>query len=175
MNKRVTIEKYLQSVGLLASKEINTFASFIVGYPGETESSIEDTKRFIQNSGVSYYNVKIFYYEKSAPIHELRKEFQLRGHGMKWTHKTMTSSQAFEKTEELIREIQGVPYIPQHSSDGVWESAYFRERGFAQAEIQMLYKNFNCMLQNELSSSPNRLTNQKSMFEELVSLRQQRN
>jgi radical SAM superfamily enzyme YgiQ (UPF0313 family) len=175
MNKQVSIEKYRRGVGLLASQEIDTFASFIVGYPGETEASVEDTKRFIQNSGVSYYNVKIFYYEKSAPIHGLRKEFQLRGHGMNWTHKTMTSSQAFEKTEELIREIQGVPYIPQHSSDGVWESAYFHERGFAQAEIKMLYKNFNRMLQNDLSSSPNRLTNQKSMFDELVSLRQQRN
>jgi p-methyltransferase len=175
MNKRVTTEKYRRGVGLLASQEIDTFASFIVGYPGETEASVEDTKRFIQTSGVSYYNVKIFYYEKSAPIHELRNEFQLRGHGMNWTHKTMTSSQAFEKTEELIRDIQGVPYIPQHSSDGVWESAYFRERGFGQAEIQMLYKNFNCMLQNELSSSPNRLTEQEGMFKELVSLRQQRN
>jgi len=170
MNKRVTAEKYRRGVDLLASQEIDTFASFIVGYPGETEDTVEDTKRFIENSGISYYNVKIFYYEKSAPIHELRKEFELRGHGMNWTHKTMTSTQAFLKTEELIQDIQGVPYIPQHSSDGVWENAYFQEQGFKRAEIRMLYTQFNDMLQDELSSSPKRLVNQKKRFDELVKI-----
>lgn len=167
MNKRASNYDYNKGVALLASMGITTYGSFIIGFPGETEASIKDTKDFIEKSGIDFYNAKIFYYDHAAPISLSSSEFELTGQGMNWAHKTMTSLQAFTKVEELIMSIKDVPYIPQHSGE-IWEIAHLHERGFSREDIHILYKNFTKMLQDELSSSPSKLVNQDRLFKELV-------
>ena len=169
MNKRVSIADYRRGVGLLASVGITTYASFIVGFPGETDETIESTRKFIESSGVDFYNVKIFYYDHTTPIAQQSKDYELTGQGMNWSHKTMNSAQAFSKSELLIKSINRVPYIPQHSGE-IWEIAYFHEQGFSKQAVHALYRNFTRMIQDELLSSPHRLMSQKKLFNELVEL-----
>lgn len=153
MNKKATTDDFLRGVELLASEGITTLASFVIGFPGETDRTIEDTKEFVENSGIDYYNVKIFYYEHCAPIFNSRSEFDLVGQGMNWRHTTMSSSEAFEKTEAFIRDVKKVPYIPQHSGE-IWEIAHFQEHGIPDHAINLLYREFTQMLRNSLSNSP---------------------
>jgi len=79
----------------------------------------------------------------------------------------MTSTQAFARSEDLIKNIDKVPYIPQHSGE-IWEIAYFREQGFSREGIHTLYRNFTEMLKDDLFSSPDKIINQERLFKELV-------
>src|SRR5438445_7239 len=87
---------------------------------------------FIETSGVEFYNVKIFYYDHTTPVHEEAAAHGLKGQGMSWTHNTMNSSEAFTLSEELIKSVKHAPYIAQHSGE-IWEIAHFHERGFSPA------------------------------------------
>jgi len=167
MNKRATPDDYKKGVALMKKYNIITYASFIIGFPGETEGTIQDTKNFIETSGIDFYNVKIFYYEHSTPIHNSSTELGLTGQGMNWSHNTMNAEEAFDHTERLIMDIKNVPYIPQHSGE-IWEIAYFHEQGFSNQELHTLYSNFTEMLRDGLSGAPNKIENQKRLFKELV-------
>ena len=46
MNKRLSIEDGVRAVGLYRDAGVGVAAFFIVGYPGETAASIEETFRF---------------------------------------------------------------------------------------------------------------------------------
>ncbi len=168
MNKKATRDDYLRGVNLLTSEGITSYASFIIGFPGETPQATKDTVSFIESSGVDYYNAKIFYYDHTTPIAQRAKEFGLTGQGMNWTHNSMNSKEAFTNLEDLIKTIKNAPYIPQHSGE-IWEIAYFHERGFSKKNLNTLYRNSTRMLQDELNHAPDRVANQKKLFEEMVS------
>jgi len=167
MNKRVTREQYLRGIELLRNEDITTLASFIVGFPGETEETLRDTIDFIDQSGTDFFNVKIFYYDHTTPIHQQAADYDLTGQGMTWAHRTMTSTQAFAHSEEIIKQVRQAAYIAQHS-DEIWEIAYFQERGFTLPQIQKLYGNFTRMLREELSSNGASAPLKKELFHELT-------
>jgi p-methyltransferase len=168
MNKRVTREQYLRGVELLRSEDITTLASFIVGFPGETEETVRDTIDFIETSGTEFFNVKIFYYDHTTPIAQQAAAHDLKGQGMSWTHSTMTSAQAFTLSEELIKSVEHAPYIAQHSGE-IWEIAHFHERGFSPSQIRTLYGNFTRMLREELANNGASAPTKKALFQELTS------
>ena len=169
MNKRAKAKDYYRATNLLNKYGIITYASFIVGFPGETEQTILENYNFIETSGIDFYNVKVFYYEHNTPISGQAKEFDLVGKGMKWTHKTMSSIEAFAFAEEFVKGIDKVPYIPQHSGE-IWEIAHFHEQGFSNNDLNVLYRSFTRMLQDGLSGNDDRVSNQKRMFNDLVAI-----
>ena len=167
MNKRATRDDYMRAVALLASEGIVSYGSFIIGFPSETPDAVNDTISFIENSGLDFFNVKIFYYDHTTPIAQEAHRYDLKGRGMNWSHTTMTSTEAFACSEHVIKTIKRAPYIPQHSGE-IWEIAHFHERGYSPAQVRSLYEKCTWMLQDELSQAPNRLTRQKQIFQELV-------
>ncbi len=72
---------------------IRSHASFIVGYPGETEDTHEETLEFIEANRPDTVNIGQFRVEHDTPVYGVEK-FQLDGEGMQWRHKTMDSEQA---------------------------------------------------------------------------------
>jgi p-methyltransferase len=167
MNKRVTSAQYLRGVELLRSQGISTLASFIVGFPGETEDTLRDTIQFIDRSGTEFFNVKIFYYDHTTPIHQQAAAYDLTGQGMTWAHRTMNSTQAFAYTEDVIKSVRRAPYIAQHSGE-IWEVAFFHERGFSPSQLQTLYGNFTRMIGEELSSNGASAPLKQKLFHELT-------
>ncbi|MCG8569094.1 MAG: radical SAM protein [Spirochaetes bacterium] len=167
MNKRATKKEFEQGIKLLKANAIITLGSFVVGFPGDTKESLAETIDFIENSGLDYYNIKTFYYEHSAPIHNEREKYGLTGKGMNWSHTTMDSNQAFERTEQIIQKIQNVPYVPQHSGE-IWEIAYLQERGFSDEGINRLYKNFTEMLKQELLDTEKKDEIKEELFNDLL-------
>ena len=53
-NKRTTLEKARQAIQLCKDVGISPFGSFILGLPGETRESMEDTISFAQSLGIPY-------------------------------------------------------------------------------------------------------------------------
>jgi hypothetical protein len=63
-------------------------ASFIVGYPGETEETYRETLEFIETARPDTVNLGQFRVEHDTPVYGV-KDFELEGEGMTWKHKTM--------------------------------------------------------------------------------------
>jgi p-methyltransferase len=169
MNKKITLDQCLKGIELLNSQNIPTQASFIVGFPGETDSTFQDTMSFIKSIGIDYYNVKIFYYDTTTPIAMQSADYGLKGHGMHWEHNTMTSIEAFDRTEDMIRAISNATYIPQHGGE-IWEIAYLNERGFSKDDLKLLYTSYTKMLQDQLSGSADKQAEQQRLFDGLVEM-----
>jgi p-methyltransferase len=167
MNKRVTRAQYLRGVELLRSQDITTLASFIIGFPGETEETYRETVDFIDQSGTEFFNVKIFYYDHTTPIHQQAADYGLVGQGMNWSHKTMNAQQAFGLSEDVIKTVRNAPYIAQHSGE-IWEIAHFHEQGFTPSQIRTLYGNFTRMLREELASNGASAPLKEQLFSELT-------
>jgi p-methyltransferase len=55
MNKSATIEKYAQGIAWLRQHDIMTFGSFITGFPGETDETVNETLDFIRQTKPDYY------------------------------------------------------------------------------------------------------------------------
>ncbi len=97
MNKRATRQQFLDGIQCLRNHGIISMAGFVLGFPGETEASIQGNMEFIENSGVEFYTLKEFYYMEHTPVHENREQFGLTGMGSKWAHNTMSYDQVHPK------------------------------------------------------------------------------
>jgi radical SAM PhpK family P-methyltransferase len=128
MNKAATIEKYVEGIKLLRSYGILTFASFITGFPGETEATLKETIDFIEHTKPDYYRSQLWYCEPGAPIENYRDKYKINGHGFVWNHLTMESLEAMDHIDRMFLTIQGSVWLPQWSFD-FWIIPYLLGKG----------------------------------------------
>ena len=90
-------------INFLHEYAIKTFGSFIVGFPGENEDTINETIQFIEKSKIDYYSLKEFYYLHSTSIASSSEKYELTGQGNKWQHSTMSSTEVAETKVTTVR------------------------------------------------------------------------
>lgn len=93
MNKKVMLEQLEHGILLLKKYSILTIGLFIVGFPGETENTVQDTVAFIQRLKPDFYSLEPWFYHRNTPIHKQRALYGLKGAMHNWSHNTMNSSQ----------------------------------------------------------------------------------
>jgi len=149
MNKTATEELFRRGIGLLAERGILTYASFIVGFPGDTAETVRKVQRFIETSGLDYYNLKPFWYDHSTPIAQRAAEFGLTGQGYNWQHDRMNATQAYDLIRDLILDTRS-RYVGLHSGE-LWEIGQFGARGLSKGHIDAVYDAHNAMLKQDLA------------------------
>ena len=117
MNKAVTVEKYIKGVELLHRYNILTFDSFIIGFPGETRETVDETIAFIKESRPDYYRAQLWYCEPGTPIEHQRERYGITGDGFVWSHATMDSLDAMDHIDRLFLTINESVWLPQWSFD----------------------------------------------------------
>ena len=93
MNKKIMLEQLEHGILLLKKYSILTIGLFIVGFPGETENTVQDTVAFIQRLKPDFYSLEPWFYHRNTPIHKQRALYGLKGAMHNWSHNTMNSSQ----------------------------------------------------------------------------------
>jgi anaerobic magnesium-protoporphyrin IX monomethyl ester cyclase len=113
MNKQGNPDSYLEAVELLNSHGIFSQLYFIVGFPGETTETINNTVRLInqfRNDGPAANFIMVFPFVLAplSPIYapEGRAEFGLTGYMSECRHSTMDSEQAATHARELLLRIK---------------------------------------------------------------------
>jgi p-methyltransferase len=139
MNKVATTAKYLRGVTELNARNIMTYASFIVGYPSETDESAENTIAFIEEAKPTFYCLETFFYDPKVPIATRANEFGLKGAGYSWTHQSMDWRRASEIVEQGYRRITQSRVVPLYSFD-LWSIAYLLGQGFTRAQVDDFLK-----------------------------------
>lgn len=130
MNKVASAEKYAKGLEQLNRRGIISYASFIVGHPGETERSARNTLAFIDSCQPTFFCLETFFYDPKVPIGERAAEFGLTGAAYAWKHNTMDWLQASALVEEGYRSIKGSTVCPLYGFD-LWSLAYLMGQGIS--------------------------------------------
>lgn len=125
MSKKSTISKYADGIKSLHEHGILTFGSFITGFPGETQDTIEETIEFIRTSDLDFYRSQLWYNEEGTPIHQQKEKYGIAGDGFVWSHDQMSSMEAMDEIERMFLTIDNVSWLPQFSFD-FWIIPYLR-------------------------------------------------
>lgn len=130
MNKFASPEKYRKAIRWLEDAGIMTWALFFVGFPGDSQTGLNNTISLVSDTAPSFYSTQIWFYDDSTPIHKRAKEFNLQGAGYTWKHNTMTWLEACDNVDRMLREVKSSLYVPQNgfSFETIF---YLMGRGFS--------------------------------------------
>ena len=148
MNKAATIDRYKWGMEHLHKRGIATFASLICGFPGETEASVLNTMKFIEESAPTFFNVQLYYHDTRSPIHAKAHEFQLRGAGYNWRHRSMDWREAVSCSTHLFKSIKNSGTLSLYGFS-LWGVAYLLSRGISLEQV----KTFSYLVKPMLFSS----------------------
>ncbi len=151
MNKAATIEKYHRGIEMLRQRNIMTFGSFIIGFPGETDQTVKETVDFIKDAKPDYYRAQLWYCEPGTPIQLERAKYEINGEGFVWSHKTMESLEAMDHIDRMFLTIDESIWLPQWSFD-FWTIPYLVGRGISFAHFKSFMTDAQKLLRLEIAS-----------------------
>ena len=153
MNKAATVEKYERGMELLHQYGVLTFASFIQGFPGETEETFRETVDFIKATKPDYYRAQLWYCEPGTPVDRQREKYGIEGEGFVWSHATMDSMEAMDHIDRAFLEIKESTWLPQWSFD-FWTIPYLLGKGYSLEQFKKLMTWSHRLLALEIAYVP---------------------
>lgn len=149
MNKRASRAEYARGIHALRKYDIKTIGAFIIGFPGETDETIQDNIDFIENEGLDFYTLKEFYYLPGTPVHQHREKYGLTGEGNTWSHTTMDSARAYQIKLDMLRQINRCVYIDADTN--LWYLAYLADQGYSLDHIAALQREVNAIMVDQIN------------------------
>ncbi len=134
MNKRATVAKYKDSIRKLKERGIPAFVSMIVGFPGETRETVQNTIDFLNETDPTFYAAELYWHSKSVPIHREADKYGIEGEGYSWKHNTMDWQEAAELTLEVYRSVKGPVIMPTYTFS-IDAAPYLMSKGFSIEKI----------------------------------------
>jgi anaerobic magnesium-protoporphyrin IX monomethyl ester cyclase len=116
MNKHQKVENVKRGIEQLDAYGIAVLMTFVVGFPGETKQSLQNTADFLNNLSLTNLSVGYQLYPLVIfPLSELaepwaRKEWKINGLMDNWSHFTMNSEETFAASYDLFKGVTNVPY-----------------------------------------------------------------
>lgn len=149
MNKSAGVEDYLEGIRLLKEYGIITFASFIIGFPGETEQTVKETLCFIKESGIDFFRAAVWFCEHITPVWREKERYKLSGESFEWHHATMDSKQASDFVDEIFLSVDDPLWVPLYNFDidALWHLIH---RGIPLDKVRKLMETFNRGIREKL-------------------------
>jgi radical SAM PhpK family P-methyltransferase len=135
MEKFAKVDRYRYGIRRLHEEGIFTYASMIVGFPGETPRSVERSIELIQESAPTFYHPEIYYHDVQAPIHQRAAEFQLRGAAYSWSHRSMDWREAIGWVRAMYQRIEASTLMGGYSLS-CWGAFYLLSMGYSLEQLQ---------------------------------------
>ncbi len=165
MNKRITPERILAAAHALDAAGISTKSFYLVGFPGETPATVDNTVALINawpTAGPAVHRYMIFTF---APLPlaavaspAARSRWGLEGYGFRWRHATMDWEQAEAQLPRMFAAIK--PELSPSYSLEVPEVP-----GLDIAAIKRIYR-----LRNDLAVLPDADPGALALWDELDAL-----
>lgn len=142
MNKSSRRADYAFALQKFREVGITTYGSFIVGFPGETQVTVNETIELIETHAPTFYRAQLYYLDPATPVWRDREKLGISGGGFEWEHPTMTNREASDIIERMFREIKNSTWAPQHGFED-WSIYYLQRRGFSIDEVVSFVAGFN--------------------------------
>lgn len=155
MRKAARVEQYVEGIELLHKHGILTFGSFIAGFPGETDETVQETIDFIRYTTPDYFRTQLWYCEPDTPITQRRDEFDIEGTGFKWKHATMDSTEAMQHIDRIFNAVDDSLWLPQWSFD-FWIIPYLLGKNVSREQFRAFMTHANELHTLEFEDLPAR-------------------
>lgn len=166
MKKMAKPHQYQCGIRLLNEFGITSFASLIVGFPGETQGSVERTIELINQSRPTFFRGEVWYYNHRSPIHKQQHRLEMEGVGYKWKHASMDWQEACEQAERIFREVDtsSSTWLPMYDFD-FWLLPYLQGKGLRMDQIRKFLQRCNRLLELKLEGACNASADRQSALE----------
>jgi p-methyltransferase len=135
MSKHADPQKYRYALKRFNEVGIASFASIIVGFPGETQETYRNTWRFLEEARPTFYRAEVYYHYNNVPIAQRNEEFGFKGAGYSWKHNTMDWVRAGELVRHMYTNLRGPLVMPGYLFD-FWALPYLTGKGFTIEQIK---------------------------------------
>jgi anaerobic magnesium-protoporphyrin IX monomethyl ester cyclase len=152
MNKSARREHYLQAIPAFRRAGISTYASFIVGFPGETDDTVRESISLIEECAPEYFRGQLWYADPLTPIWQERERHGITGAGFNWSHNTMSSLQACDWIERMFLEIRNSEWLPQFGFEQ-WSTFYLARKGMTRPQVASFVRSFNALIGHRIVSN----------------------
>lgn len=151
MNKRATVEQYREGIRKLKHLGILTYTSFLVGFPGETSETVQNTLRFLSETEPDYYQVHLYYHSRYVPIQREARRFGLHGGDYSWRHATMDWETACDWIEHIRDNVTGSVLSTSYLSS-FWWIAYLFGLGVSLVHIRAFMAASACLIRQNVKT-----------------------
>ncbi len=130
MNKSASAARYRHGIEQLKARGITTFASFVVGFPGENDETVQETIDFLNSTAPTFFRAEPWWYNHRSPIHRRAEELEITGQGYDWRHRTMDVHGACDARDAIFDGVTTSKWIPSYNFD-FWALPYLEGKGFS--------------------------------------------
>lgn len=130
MNKLAQDSQYRSGIARLHERGIKTFASIIVGFPGESEGTMRNTIDFIRETRPTFWRAQPWWANPRSPVYGSRDVYGIKGAAYNWSHLTMDSTEAAAWCDTMFDEITESVWLPLYDFD-FWSLPYLDGKGLS--------------------------------------------
>ena len=157
MNKRTSASGNMRCLEILDRHSIVAYGSFIIGFPGETEESVEATIRWINNSPLKLYKVFLFYLLPGSAIYDEQDVHSITFFGGEcdyclWRTPTLDALRVSEMVKEFILRVENAALIYSYSP--MYAFFPFLLKGYSIEESLKFLQLHTKLIKTELSKAP---------------------
>jgi hypothetical protein len=151
MNKTARRRHYSDAIAAFSAHNISTYASLIIGFPGETEESVEETISFIEEARPEYYRAQLWYADPVTPIWQEREKYGVVGQGFSWRHDSMDAERACDWIDQMFLRIENSTWLPQFGFEQ-WSTFYLQRKGMSRVGVRNFVTAFNSAIKQRMLS-----------------------
>ncbi|MFE9443805.1 PhpK family radical SAM P-methyltransferase [Streptomyces sp. NPDC006602] len=153
MNKLAQDSQYRDGIRRLKERGITTFASIIVGFPGESERTIENTIDFVNETAPTFWRAQPWWANPRSPIYRSKDVLGIEGAGYSWKHATMDSKQAADWCDTMFDRVTESVWLPLYDFD-FWALPYLEGKGLGVDQlVPLLRTTQHLMRERDLETS----------------------
>ena len=151
MTKTSRRKHYATAIPLLKKADISIYASFIIGYPGETEETVRESLSLIHETQPDFFRAQLWYCDPITPIWNRREEFGLKGSAFNWSHNTMDAQTACDIIDQIFLSVPQSDsiWMPQFGFEQ-WSVYYLQRKGMSMDQIKTFLRCFNAVIKQQM-------------------------
>ncbi len=150
MNKSARREHYRKAIPRLRQAGIVTNASLVIGFPGETADTLEETMELIEEAQPDFFGANLWYCNPGTPVWRQREQLGITGAGLEWRHTTMDAAAACAAVESMFNQVRGAIWLPEDGFE-LWSVFYLQRRGMSLAEVKGFAVAWNAVVREKLA------------------------
>jgi p-methyltransferase len=139
MHKLAQDSQYRAGIGRLKERDITTFASIIVGFPGETAKTVDNTVDFLNEVAPDLWRAQPWWANPRSPVYQRKEALGIEGEGYTWSHLTMSSKEAAALTDEMYDRVTESVWLPLYDFD-FWSLPYLGGKGMGVTDLTRLLR-----------------------------------
>lgn len=149
MNKTSRRKNYLEAIRQFREHGIITHANLLVGFPGETAETVEETISLLEEARPDFFRAQLWYCDPITPIWKQRDEFGIRDFAFNWSHNTMDFRTASRLVDRMFLTVRNSIWLPQQGFE-LWSIFYLQRKGYSLAQIKGFVRAFNDAIREKL-------------------------